>query len=1314
MRVLKPLAFLFLAIVVLAAALLAAAPHVAGSARVRLLLAQELTAITGKPVSFAGPVDLRLFPRLEVSARDVRIANPPGYSQPHLALVGEISARIAARPLLRRQLVLRDVEIAGLQLALEEGPKGPNWTLPAGEGEAGGLPPLPGEIRLRDATISYRAGTAEPVEVKVDAARVDPGGGTGPLLATLAARFQGQRIALDTRLNPLADLVAGKPLALRGTLDLGPSSLRFEGGMAEPLRGRGLDMVLAFDGPGLAALSPLVGGALPPSEPVSFAAALRERPDGGFEMGGLRLGFGDSVIEGGVAFRFDGPRPRLDVTLRSAAFDLVDLLGRAPPAPDAPAPDAATLIALPDTLPDGPLPFALLRALDATLRLSADSFRAGGQTITALDLDAGLENGRLAVNRLAGTLGDGSIDGRAAIDATVSPPVIDGAAQLSGLDIGGLLGQADITTIGMARARVTFKTTGASPRALATALEAEGEATGIDLRLGPAALPLTLTRASLRFAGAGKPIEIAAAGSSRGEALQLTGRLDPLAAYGGGKPYAGTAQLRVGRSQASLALSQADAVDGLRLRFDANGPTLIDLTALAGLPLPLGPYRLAGTAQLTARRIALSDLAVDLPGTRLAASGGVEMTGARPVFTFELRGDTLDLDRLTAALGAPGTQARNRAPVALPGLDATPLDPDLLRGADLALDLDVKAMRLAGQAFGPTVAALRVADGTATLTRLTSDLAGAPLSATARLAGGAQGFDATLSFAGRDLGLAALLAGVDRVQAAPSARLVVEGDLSARGRSIRDLALGATGNAVVRGFAVTLGDPRDIISDVAIDLPRFTLTAQGRGQPLLIQGDGAIAGAPATLRGKILALDDAQAARSVPVELTLETQGSRVALRGATPDPAAPLDLTLALEAQGRLLRDLAALGGFDLTPSGPYTAAGTIHLTPDDISARDVSLQVGESRISGSAQVAFVGDRPRLTAALTAPRLRLEDFDHAAAQASKAVPGKTPVLPRARARLLPPDRFPLDLLKTFDGDITLRAASIEGYGVHTRDAAFAGKIANGLLTLSDMSGMMEGGRLALRGTIDGRGNTAVVDLAIDSRSVDLGALLGVLAQDEGIPAMLKLPLDSTIRLAGAGTNAQALAATLKGSVRVVANQGYVRQGGFTFIEGGLLRKLAPWENRDRTTINCFVGDFTLDRGVATTRSLLLDTEYMSVGGTGTIDLGREQANMVLTPRPKEIRLLDLAVPVSVTGPLGSPSVTPTPGGTARRLITTLGVFVNPLVLVVPVIEGVTANRNPCEAALEKPAATPGAAAPAQPGGILGGVGRGLNRVFGD
>ena len=1318
MRILKPLAILLLTLAVLLAVLAIAAPFAADSARARSLLAEELTVLTGKPVTFAGPVGLSLFPRLEVTARDVRIANPPGYSQPHLVLIGGISGRIAWRPLLRRVLDIRDVEITGLQLALEEGPKGPNWLLPAGGGGATSLPPLPGEVRIRDTTISYRAGMAVPVEVKIETGRVNPGAGTGPLSVTLAVRFKGERIALDARMSPLADLLAGKPLTAQGALDLGATRLRFDGRMAEPLQGRGFDGTLDVAGPSLAALSPLVGGALPHSAPPHFEAALGGRTDGGFEMRNLRLGFGDSLILGSITARIDGPRPRLDIALRSAAFDLADLLGRETPPPSRPQTNAATLIALPETLPDTPLPFALLRALDVSLLLSADSVRAAGQQVTALDLEAGLENGRLAIRRLAGVLGKGSLEGRGAIDATVTPPVLDAALQLAGLDIGGLLHQSDITTLGSARVRLTLKATGASPRALASSLEAEGEATGIDLRLGPTALPLTLTRASLRFAGAEKPVELAATGTSRGEALQLTGRLDSLAAWGSGKPYAGTAQLRVGRSQASLALSQAQAADGLRLRFDASGPSLIDLTALAGAPMPLGPYRLAGAAQITPTRIGLSDIAVELPGTRLAANGGLELKGPRPALTLSLRGDTLDLDRLTGAVNAPGTQPRNRSPAALPGFDPTPIDPAPLRAMNLALDLDVKALRLAGQAFGPTVAALRLTDGTAVLTQLTSDLAGAPLSATGRIAAGADGFDATLSFAGRDLDLAPLAAGLTRVRAVPAARLVVEGDLTTKGRSLRDLALGATGTTSLRGLAVTLGDPRDAIPDVAVSLPRIDLKAQGRGQPLLIESDGTIAGEAASLRGKILALDDALAARSVPVELALETRGSRIALRGDTPDPAAPLDLKLTLDAQGRLLRDLAALGGFDLTPSGPYTAAAAIRLTPEQVSAQDLSLQVGESRLGGNGQVAFVAGRPRLSATITAPRLRLQDFHHAAAEAGKATPARTPVLARAQARLLPADPFPMDLLKAFDGEVTLRAASVEGYGVTTRDAAVIGKLAGGVLTLSDLSGTMEGGRLALLGTVDGRGNTALVDMAVDSKGVDLGALLGVLAQDESIPAMLKLPADSTIRLAGSGTNAQALAATLKGTARVVAHQGTVRQGGFTFVEGGLLRKLAPWENRDRTTINCFVGDFVLDRGVATARSLLLDTEYMSVGSTGTIDLGRARVNMVLTPRPKEIRLLDLAVPVSVTGPLAAPSITSTATGTARRLITTLGVFVNPLVLIVPVIEGVTADRNPCEAALEKPAAAPATApAPAQqqqPGGILGGVGRSLNRVFGD
>ena len=125
----------------------------------------------------------------------------------------------------------------------------------------------------------------------------------------------------------------------------------------------------------------------------------------------------------------------------------------------------------------------------------------------------------------------------------------------------------------------------------------------------------------------------------------------------------------------------------------------------------------------------------------------------------------------------------------------------------------------------------------------------------------------------------------------------------------------------------------------------------------------------------------------------------------------------------------------------------------------------------------------------------------------------------------------------------------------------------------------------------------------------------------------------------------------------------------------------------------------------------------MSVVGEGRIDLGTETIDMILRPRPKEPRLLDLAVPVHLTGPLRKPVSALTPTGVSRKLATTLGVLINPLLILVPIIEGAAADRNPCVSALVNVGnGAPGqAGAQAAPGIAerLRGIARSVDRALG-
>ena len=67
-----------------------------------------------------------------------------------------------------------------------------------------------------------------------------------------------------------------------------------------------------------------------------------------------------------------------------------------------------------------------------------------------------------------------------------------------------------------------------------------------------------------------------------------------------------------------------------------------------------------------------------------------------------------------------------------------------------------------------------------------------------------------------------------------------------------------------------------------------------------------------------------------------------------------------------------------------------------------------------------------------------------------------------------------------------------------------------------------------------------------------------------------------------------------------------------------------------KVAIRCAFGDFSVKDGVMTTRALALDTTDTIIVGEGTVDLGEEQLDLVLKPRPKDRSILALRSPLVV------------------------------------------------------------------------------------
>ena len=100
--------------------------------------------------------------------------------------------------------------------------------------------------------------------------------------------------------------------------------------------------------------------------------------------------------------------------------------------------------------------------------------------------------------------------------------------------------------------------------------------------------------------------------------------------------------------------------------------------------------------------------------------------------------------------------------------------------------------------------------------------------------------------------------------------------------------------------------------------------------------------------------------------------------------------------------------------------------------------------------------------------------------------------------------------------------------------------------------------------------------------------------------------------------------------------------------------------------IRCAFGDFKVDDGVMTARSLAFDTTDTILVGKGTISLKDERLDLTIKPRPKDRSLFAFRSPLLVDGTFKNPSFRPDMAriGLRAAIALTLGNIAPPAALL--------------------------------------------------
>jgi uncharacterized protein involved in outer membrane biogenesis len=418
-----------------------------------------------------------------------------------------------------------------------------------------------------------------------------------------------------------------------------------------------------------------------------------------------------------------------------------------------------------------------------------------------------------------------------------------------------------------------------------------------------------------------------------------------------------------------------------------------------------------------------------------------------------------------------------------------------------------------------------------------------------------------------------------------------------------------------------------------------------------------------------------------------------VALTGDFDDLRDLDEITLQVKLEAR---DLAVIGGlFDtaLPAIGPVEFSGRLTGSDERVVAADARARLDKTRFAGDLSGSFVpGKRPSLRGRVRSPHIYLDDIGiepravDAAKTARAAASGAT-----RRARTAD-DPLPFEQLRALDLELDLRADRVTGRAdLEIEGLETSIHLDDGELSIREAAGMIDAGSVQAELRIDARTPTPLLALRGQASGVDLTRLALQIDEETETAGLL----DASFDLRSRGSTPAELRRAFEGEFRAVLREGTLTNRYARKFMVNLLRVSIPslplFRFAERTPkVSCLVAEFEIEDGVATAETFFLDAPGAVVTAVGEVDLGRDQIDLRVTPRPRDPGLLSVAVAVDVSGPLASPSYTPVPRTIATSLVE--GLVSNAMrparFLLSPLQRGAAEAEDPCTVSPDPGAAT--------------------------
>lgn len=224
-----------------------AAPMFINQDTIKAQLVAQVKKATDRTLEIKGETSVTLFPNIAVSAEDVTLSNPEGFTTPYLVSLKKLATGAELMPLLRGELIVNGITLEGANINLEELASGAkNWEFTAEkvkdsaekaadapEAQESSKSPLKrfalGDVEITDGAVNIIKPGAKVLAVSDIDLTVKGADANSPLELDGSAVYREEKVAIALDIENTRDFLDNKLSPLSASLSLPGATANFEG-----------------------------------------------------------------------------------------------------------------------------------------------------------------------------------------------------------------------------------------------------------------------------------------------------------------------------------------------------------------------------------------------------------------------------------------------------------------------------------------------------------------------------------------------------------------------------------------------------------------------------------------------------------------------------------------------------------------------------------------------------------------------------------------------------------------------------------------------------------------------------------------------------------------------------------------------------------------------------------------------------------------------------------------------------------------------------------------------------------------------------